>query len=224
MRLWRTIRFRSIRLIRLRSIVRLCRWRTIRVRPVRLIRLGTIIWLRCRRTTWFRAIVGLGCGRTIRFRSIRLIWLRSIVRLRRWRTIRLRRTRRARALIRSGLVARTIPRLICRRLIRWHTRSGIRLVSRLVAGAARVRLRRFSWRRYFDHGMRLSSGRGLSGSQFVCGRWNSRMRSHHLLLFRKRHGRRRRRVLSYYLPVRDCCRRRGHMIGGIGARSQYAFS
>jgi hypothetical protein len=89
---------------------------------------------------------------------------------------------------------------------------------------ARIRLRRFSWRRYFDHWMYLSSGRWLSGSQFVSGRWNSRMRGHHLLLFRKRHGRRRRRVLSYYLPVRDCCRRRGHMIGGIGVRSQHAFS
>jgi hypothetical protein len=121
-------------------------------------------------------------------------------------------------------------------LIRWHTRSrirltsgltrsaSIRLVSRLVSRVARIRLRRFSWRRYFYHWMRLSSGRGLSGSQFVSGRWNSGMRGHHLLLFRKRHGRRRRSVLSDYLPVRDCCRRRGHVIGGIGARSQYAFS
>jgi hypothetical protein len=120
-------------------------------------------------------------------------------------------------------------------LIRWHTRSGIRLtsgltrsasirlVSRLVAGVSRIRLRRFSWRRYFDHGMRLSSGRGLSGSQFVSGWWNSRMCGHHLLLFCERHRWRRRRVLSYYLPVRDCWRRRGHMIGGIGAHSQYAF-
>jgi hypothetical protein len=126
-------------------------------------------------------------------------------------------------------------------LIRRHARSGVRLISglrisrltrsasirlvcRLVARTSRGRLRRFSWRRHLDHRMRLSSGRGLSGSQFVSGRWNSGMRGHHLLLFRKRHGRRRRSVLSDYLPVRDCCRRRGHVIGGIGARSQYAFS
>jgi hypothetical protein len=121
-------------------------------------------------------------------------------------------------------------------LIRWHTRSGIRLtsglarsasirlVSRLVARTSRSRLRRFSWRRHLDHWMRLSGRRRLSGAQFVSGRWNSGMRGHYLLLFRKRHWWRRRRVLSHYLPVRDCGRWSGHMIGGIGARSQHAFS
>src|SRR6267154_2455014 len=146
-------RFRRWRTIRFRTIVRLRRWRTIRLGSVRLIRLGTIIWLLCRRTTWLRSIVRLRRWRTIRLGSVglirlgtviwllrrRTIWLRSIVRLRRWRTIRLRRTRRARALIGCGLVARTIPRLICRRLIRWHTRSGIRLTSGL-ARSASIRL------------------------------------------------------------------------------------
>jgi hypothetical protein len=72
--------------------------------------------------------------------------------------------------------------------------------------------------------MRLSGGRWLSGPQFLSGRWNSGMCGHHLLLFRKRHRRRRRRVLGYYLPVRDCGRWSSHVIGRIGACSQYAFA
>ena len=51
----------------------------------------------------------------------------------------------------------------------------------------------------------------------------SGMRCQGLLLFCKRHRRRRRRPLRHHLPIHYCCRRRGHVIRSRSFRSQHAL-
>ena len=99
----------------------------------------------------------------------------------------------------------------------------IRLVRRLVARTATFGCCRFAGRRLLDHRVRGRSGRWTQALHFAPRQRLSRMCCQGLLLFCKRHRRRRWRPLRDHLPVHHCCRRRGHTIRGRSLRSQYAL-
>ena len=140
----------------------------------------------------------------------------SSLRLRRRRTIR-----RAVALPEDG------SRLCCRRTIRRRggRRSGLSRAASIwrVGGMASGRRRRFAGRRHLDHRMRSRGAGWTQALDLVLRQRLSGMRCQGLLLFCKRHRRRRRRPLRHHLPIHYCCRRRGHVIRSRSFRSQHAL-
>ena len=173
-----------------RWAIRLCRRRTVTRRR----------WLR-----W-----------TIIFRTIFLRRRGWAIRLRCGWTVRFRRSGRALNWSWSRLSGRTVRRLVGGRLS-WA--ASIRLTG-LIRWMSHGRCRRFAWRRDFHHRMGSGSSGWTQALHLARGDGLSGMRCQRLLLFGKRHGRRRRRFLRDHGTVHYCCRRRGHVAGCCSLRSK----
>ena len=145
----------------------------------------------------------------------RRCWCRPIS-WRSWRGLRRLSRRRSRGPFVCGRrISRTVRCRCGRRL------SRSRHVCRRVAGGRR---RRLSRRRYLHHRTRRRCGCWTQGLHFAsCQRLPGMCRKS-LLLFRKRHGRRRRRFLRYYLPACNRRWRRSHVTRSRGLCAQNTFS
>ena len=204
---WRSgpIRLRCRRTIRLRwsggAVIRRLRcWRTVRFRGR-----GRTIRLRCGRTIRLRwsggAVVRrLRCWRTVRFR-----WRSGPIRLRCWRTVRLCWS--GGALILRWLIGRTVGWLVNGRrgwlsrpaCVGWLPGCPVVGVAGLPGGACLT----IGCAAAVPVGRKLCISRGATGCPGV--------RCQCLLLFCKRHGRRRRRLFCDHLPIHYCGGRGGNM-------------
>ncbi len=247
---WRTVRFCWRRWTARLGPVRLRRWRavnrrrwlgrTIRLRTICLSRVDRLIWTVILRLRGWRAITIFRRRRgAIRLRAIvcrrivfRTIDFRAIAWLRSWHwatwlgrgwTIRL--CRRGRTLIRrwltgSRLIGRTIRRLVSGWRSGLSRASGIRLVARTAYG----RRGGFAGRRLLHHRVRGLGGCGTQVLHFLFRQRLSGMRGQSLLLFGKRHGRGRRRLLRDHLPVDYRGGRCGYVTRARSLRSEYALA
>jgi hypothetical protein len=123
-------------------------------------------------------------------------------------------------LVGSLLIGRAIRWLVGGRRSGLSRAGSIRRVARMASG----RRRRFAGRRLLDHRARSRSGRLDASSAARLPPRLSGMRCQSLLLFCKRHRRRRRRPLCDHLPVHYCRGRRGHVIRGGSLRSEHALA
>ena len=119
--------------------------------------------------------------------------------------------------------------LLIGRAIRWLVggrRSGLSWAGsiRRVARKASGRRRRFAGRRLLDHRARSRSAGWTQALQLLSSDRLAGMRCQSLLLFCKRHRRRRRRPLCDHLPIHYCRGRRGHVTRGGSLRSEHALA
>ncbi len=194
-------------------------------------RLRAIVRLRgrwsIRRWRWGRPIIRRRRRRPVRscLRTIRWRWSSRVVGgWRRCWPIRWR----SRSGLRRLCGRRSRGPLICRRrssrTIRCRGGRGLsrpRHVCRRMTGCRR---RWLSWRRYLHHRTRCRCGRRTQRLHFASCQRLSRMRRKSLLLFRKRHRRRRGRFLRNYLPACNRGRRRSHVTCGRRLGAQNALS
>ena len=157
-------------------------------------------------------------GRTICLRTGRLRLTRLRRGLCRGRTIRLNRSR-SWPLIRSGLIARAVCRLIRRRRRRLAGSRSCWLVRRL----AHRRRRRFARRRLLHHRTRCRRGCRTQSRHFMLCQRHAGMRCHRLLSRGERHRRRWGSLLRDYLPVHHRRRWRRDMARGRGLRSKHCL-